>query len=46
MEMCSKELTETTKEFSIMYTLDGELLESIDEVEKDCDVILVSDDKF
>jgi len=35
-----------TKEFTIMYALDGELLESIDEVEKDCDVILVSNDKF
>ena len=29
-----------------MYTVDGEILESIEEIEDDCQLVIVSDDRY
>ena len=36
LEVCSDQLTKKTKAFSVMYTIDGEIVEIIDDVPDDC----------
>jgi hypothetical protein len=35
LEICSKELSEATRVFTVMYTIDGEILDSIDDIDED-----------
>jgi len=42
LEICSNELCKGGKKFCMMYTLDGEIIEAVDEVDDDCNLIIVS----
>ena len=44
LEICAKELTGGLKVFQMMYTLDGEILEILDDLSLDLQLILVSED--
>lgn len=46
LEICSKELSEGSKIYEMMYTIDGEILEQIDDLEDDIQLILVSEDAY
>eukprot|EP00347_Sterkiella_histriomuscorum_P024352 403331424 len=46
LETCSKELTNKTIVFDVMYTIEGELIESMDEIDDDCGIVIVSPDRF
>ncbi|CDW72151.1 UNKNOWN [Stylonychia lemnae] len=46
LEQCSNELTGKQRVFEAMYTIDGELIESIDEIEEDCSLIIAGKDRY
>ena len=46
MEICSKALSNNEKVFEAMYAIDGEIIESIEEIDYETNLIIVSTDRF
>lgn len=45
LEYCSGVVADNKKVYTVMFSVDGEIIENIDEIPDDCKVILLSENK-
>jgi hypothetical protein len=46
LDICTTELSDGTKIYNVMYKIDGEIIEKMDEVNEDTKLLIVSDNSL